>query len=207
MKPHVTARAIVCGIGLVAGLVGWSQCLPAGVVVKDEAVVPAVPAAKLVVYADGMGTSPYVPSGWMGNQRAIKLDVSCAVQPHSGDTCMKLQYLAANQWGGIIWQDPPNDWGDQPGGHDLTGATALTFWARGERGGEKIKFLFGVIKAEKPHFDTAAGELDVVLTREWAHYSIDLTGKDLSRIKTGFGWTLAGQGRPVTFYLDDIQYE
>jgi hypothetical protein len=29
----------------------------------------------------------------------------------------------------------------------------------------------------------------------------------LSRIKTGFAWTLAANGHPVTFYLDDIRYE
>ena len=32
-------------------------------------------------------------------------------------------------------------------------------------------------------------------------------GKDLKQIKTGFCWVVAGQGAPVTFYLDDIQYE
>jgi hypothetical protein len=36
---------------------------------------------------------------------------------------------------------------------------------------------------------------------------IDLEGKDLTRIKTGFVWTLAGQGAPVVFYLDDIRFE
>ena len=30
----------------------------------------------------------------------------------------------------------------------------------------------------------------------------------MSKIITGFCWVLAGQGRkPVTFYLDDVQYE
>lgn len=33
-----------------------------------------------------------------------------------------------------------------------------------------------------------------------------MTGKDLSRIKTGFYWVLTGQGSAVTFYLDDIAY-
>jgi len=37
--------------------------------------------------------------------------------------------------------------------------------------------------------------------------SIDLSGKDLSRIKTGFVWIATGQGAPIDFYLDDIQYE
>jgi hypothetical protein len=210
-KNVITLQAKAVAIGRVllsvAVLVGWSQHLQAGVVVRDEAAIPAAPAAKLVVYSDGMSASPYVASGWMGNQRAIRFDDKCAVRPHAGSTCMKLQYLAPDQWGGIIWQDPPDDWGDRPGGSDLTGATRLTFWARGATGGEKVKFLFGVIKREKPYFDTAAGELDVVLTTEWTQYSIDLTGKDLSRIKSGFGWTLAGQGKPLTFYVDDVQYE
>ena len=174
----------------------------AGVKVTNEA-----PAPKLVVYADDAGSSPYVPSGWMGNQGALALEANCTMNPHSGASCMKLEYRAADQWAGIIWQDPPSDWGDKPGGHDLTGAATLTFWARGEAGSEKVKFVFGVIKREKPNFDTASGELNVVLTKEWTQYSIDLTGKDLSRIKTGFGWTVAGQGKPITFYLDDIKYE
>jgi len=121
--------------------------------------------------------------------------------------CMKIEYRAADQWGGVVWLDPPNDWGDKPGGHNLTGATQLTFWARGETGGEKVRFKFGGIFDEKPYFDTASGELAAVLTKEWTQYSIDLTGKDLTRIKTGFGWIVSGQGKPVTFYLDDIQYE
>ena len=45
------------------------------------------------------------------------------------------------------------------------------------------------------------------LTKDWKQYSIDLAGKDLSCIKTGFGWSLRGAGKLVTFYLDDIQYE
>jgi len=38
-------------------------------------------------------------------------------------------------------------------------------------------------------------------------YTIDLDDEDLTRIKTPFVWTLAGRGRPLTFYLDDIQFE
>ena len=45
------------------------------------------------------------------------------------------------------------------------------------------------------------------LTTEWKQYAIDLTGKDLSCIKSGFGWSARGTAKPVTFYLDDIRYE
>jgi len=197
-------RRAACGFLCLALLTGWNAL--AGVKVQSEVPTPAAPAAKLIVYAD-VTSSPYVPSGWMGNYGAVRMDDRCTTNPHEGATCMKLQYLAPGQWGGIIWQDPPNDWGDKPGGYNLSGATKLTFWARGETGGEKVKFVFGVIKREKPHFDTASGELDVVLTRDWTQYSIDLAGKDLSRIKTGFGWTVSGQGKPITFYVDDVKYE
>jgi hypothetical protein len=209
-KLSVSSGFSAFGILCVIALVAWNRPVLAGVRVVGEVpseVAPATPAPKLVVYANGMSSSPYAPSGWMGNQAAIKLDDKCSTKPHDGETCMKLEYRAVDQWGGVIWQDPPNDWGDKPGGFNLTGATKLAFWARGETGGEKVKFLFGVIKREKPHFDTAFGELEVTLTMNWAEYSIDLTGKDLERIKTGFGWTLGGQGKPVTFFLDDIKYE
>jgi len=46
----------------------------------------------------------------------------------------------------------------------------------------------------------------VRLTDKWHKLRIPLNGRDLSRIKTGFGWSLAGQGKPVTFYLDNIRY-
>jgi hypothetical protein len=196
-------KSLLCGTLLLAAC----PVVLSGVKVQSEATAPAAPPAKLIVYADDMKSTPYVPSGWMGNRGVIRIDEKCRTNPHDGTTCLKLEYFALDKWGGVIWQDPPDDWGDKPGGHNLTGANALTFWARGEEGGEKVKFLFGVIKREKPHFDTASGELEVTLKKEWTQYSIDLTGKDLSRIKTGFGWTVGGQGKPVTFYIDDVKYE
>lgn len=163
--------------------------------------------AKLVIYADGMTDAPYAPTGWMGKTDAIAIDPQCKVSPHSGATCMKLDYRAADNFGGIAWQDPPNDWGDKPGGHDLTGAKRLSFWARGDKGGEKVQFKFGILGADKKFPDSASGETTVDLTNQWKQYTIDLSGKDLSRIKTGFCWVVAGQGAPITFYLDDVQYE
>ena len=54
---------------------------------------------------------------------------------------------------------------------------------------------------------SAKGELKAVkLTKEWNKLTIPLRGLDLRQIKTGFGWSLAGQGKPVTFYLDDIRF-
>lgn len=98
--------------------------------------------------------------------------------------------------------------GEKPGGWNLTGAKQLAFWARGEKGGEVVSFQLGLLGRDKHFFDTAQGKLEGVrVTPEWKEYRIDLAGKDLTRIKTGFAWVAAGQGAPITFYLDDIRYE
>ena len=144
----------------------------------------------------------------MGNTRAIKVQEDCTEAPHSGKTCFRVAYQAGDGWGGVVWQSPANDWGDAPGGFDLTGARHLTFWARGELGGEAVEFKFGLIARDKPFFDTASGTLGkVVLTPAWQPYRIAVFGKDLTRIKSGFCFSLAAEGKPVTFYLDDIRFE
>lgn len=210
MKTNKTMALAACGVLLVGALTSAGGVVLAGVTVIEQVPEP-VPAAKtapiLIVYGDDSSSPPYVPSGWMGNTSAIGFDDRCTEIPHSGATCIKSEYKAADKWGGIAWQDPPNDWGDKDGGHNLTGATKLTFWARGRAGGEKVDFYIGAIKSDKPFPDTAIARITTTLTPDWKQYTIDLTGKNLTRIKTGFGWSLAGQGHPVAFYLDDIRYE
>ena len=160
------------------------------------------------LYDEAGGDSPFIPSGYMGNNGAIKMDANYETNPHSGKTCIKVDYTAPNNWGGVVWQSPANDWGEQPGGLNFTGAKKLTFWARGEKGGESVNFSVGIIGKDKPFFDTASAKLDrQTLSTDWKQYTIDLAGLDLSRIKSGFVWTLGANGAPVTFYLDDIKYE
>ena len=179
--------------------------------VNGPEVAPAARSAKLpfVVYDEAdREKRPYVPSGYMGNTKAIKMTEDCPDDPHAGKTCLRVEFGANDGWGGVAWQDPPNDWGDAPGGFDLAGAKRLSFWARGEKGGEAVGFAMGILGRDKKFSDTASGKLDkVTLTPEWKRYTIDLDGKDLSRIKTGFSWSLAADGQPVTFFLDDIRYE
>jgi len=144
----------------------------------------------------------------MGNTAAITMDPASAEGPRAGKMCLKVTYAAADNWGGVVWQDSPNDWGDHPGGLDLTGAAKLSFWARGAAGGEVVAFQFGLITKDKTYSDSAGGKFEgITLTKAWKRYTLDLRGRDLSRIKTGFCWTLAATGKPVTFYLDDIRYE
>ncbi len=164
-------------------------------------------ALPLTLYAEDGEVQPYVPSGYMGTTAAIKMDPACTVDPHSGKTCLKVDYTYLDNWGGVVWQDPANDWGDKPGGLDLTGAKQISFWARGDKGGEVVGFVYGLLGADKTYPDSSTGKIEETLTKDWKQYSLPLTGHDLSQIKTGFAWTLAASGHPVTFYLDDIRYE
>jgi len=169
---------------------------------------------KLNVYTDkGSRDNRFYPSGWMGDYGDIKIDVACKEKPYSGTSCIKVTYTAEQKqgagWAGMYWQNPPNNWGTEPGGFDLTGATRLVFWARGEKGGEKIaEFKAGGITGEFADSDTASIE-NIVLKPEWKKYTIDLKGRNLSHISGGFCWAANSQDNPdgFTMYLDDIYYE
>jgi hypothetical protein len=170
----------------------------------------AAPKAKLpvVIYNNGMAHSPFISSGYMGNTSAIVMNPKSSVDPHGGKYSLQVEYKASKGWGGVVWQDPANDWGTAAGGLNLTGAKKLTFWARGAKGGEVVSFLFGLIGAGKPNHDSASGSLsNVTLTKQWKPYSISLAGKNMTDIITGFAWTAASKGQPVTFYLNDISYQ
>ena len=181
--------------------------LPIKVLGPVAPVKPLAAKLPLAVYSSGKDAQPYVPSGWMGNTKAITMDLDCSDHPHSGKSCIKFTYNDAGNWAGVIWQHPANDWGDKPGGYDLSGAEKLTFWARGAEGGEKLKFGYGALGLDKKYHDSSKGEVEVTLAKQWKEYTIDLNEKDLGRIKSGFLWSLAGQGKPLTFYLDEIQYK
>ena len=96
----------------------------------------------------------YVLSGFMGANHALLVDATCIAQPKVGDRCMHIIYKNPADWAGVVWQHPANDWGDRPGGFDLTGAKKLTFWAKGKSGGEEIKFGFGLLGDDKKFPDS-----------------------------------------------------
>lgn len=171
---------------------------------KPKKALPPAP-TPFPVYRDGAHGVWYA-SGYMGNNGALRLDEKCDEKPHSGETCLKVEYSANDNWAGVFWQSPANDWGDQAGGANLSKSSMLVFWARGEKGGEKVSFFMGGLK-DKAFSDTANRKLEnVTLKKEWTRYRIPLDGEDLSYIKTGFGFNFGGQGRPFAFYLDDIEY-
>lgn len=159
-----------------------------------------------VIYDDAGGKQPYIPSGYMGNTGAINMEMDCAEKPYKGSTCIKVTYSANDNWGGVAWQSPANDWGKVPGGFNITGASDLEFRVRGEKGSEVVSFSFGILK-NVPFPDSDNAEIkNVKMKTEWQKVRIPLDTRDLSCIKTGFSWSLAGSGQPVTFYLDEIRF-
>lgn len=167
-----------------------------------------------VIYGDANSPENHFdPSGWMGDYSDLKMSSEFMTNPHGGTTSIRVDYSAKKTqgagWSGVYWQNPANNWGSKAGGYDLTGAANLSFWARGEKGGERIEeFKMGGITGEYPDSDQA-GIGPVLLTLEWKQYSIDLSGKDLSSISGGFCWVANAETNPegAVFYLDDIVYE
>ena len=154
----------------------------------------------------------FFPTGWMGDTESLEFKDDWLVNPHSGESCIRIIYtpeIGELKWAGIYWQNPANNWGFKEGSLDLTGARCLTFWARGERGGEKIeKFRVGGILGDYPDSDVA-NISPVVLGREWRKYNINLIGKDLSFISGGFCLVVSAKDNPqgAIFYLDNIKFE
>lgn len=176
------------------------------------AAAPAPSSAKadvklpLVLYGTG-ASKDFAPSGWMGNAESLAVDPSSHDLPHQGTTCMKITYKAADNFAAVAWQNPPNNWGDQPGGKNLSGAKKLSFWARAEKPGTRVAFKLGIYASDKKFSDTASAEQTETLGTAWKQYSIDLAGKDLTRVMTPFVFAIEGSGKPATFYLSEIRYE
>ena len=150
----------------------------------------------------------------MPNGKCLKLDEGWKDSCYEGATCIKNVFDVAcaksdQKWGGIYWLNPPNNWGKQKGGFNLQGAQKLTFWAKGEKGGERIEeFKIGGITGDFPDSDSAVIG-PVILTNEWREYTIDLRGKDLLYISGGFSWSTSVDVNPEScvFYFDNIQFE
>lgn len=187
---------------------GWAATanIPIRVVAPVDS---SIPKAKLpyVVYQDHDRLGDFVPTGWMGDTGSLSLEMNCEDHPHSGKSCIEVTFSSPRNWAGIAWQYPANDWGNEAESINLNGAKKLSFWMRGAAGGEKVKVNFGILGAGKPHPDSGSGELSIELTQDWKYYEVDLEGKDMTKIKTGFVVTLAGSGKPQTFYIDDVQYQ
>jgi hypothetical protein len=165
------------------------------------------------VYTDN--NSPknnFIPSGWMGDYGAVKINQACRNNPYSGSTCIEITYTGepaqGSGWVGVFWQNPENNWGSKDGGFNLSKAKKLSIMARGAKGGEMLEFKIGGITGQFPDSDTI-GIGPLALTDEWKKYEIDLTDAELFYISGGFVFAASRMDNPDGFvvYLDEIRYE
>ncbi len=158
------------------------------------------------------------------------MDEACTNSPRSGLNCIRCEFKAnKSNWGGWFFlngalpekaKSAQLNWGEIPdAGHNLKGATRLTFWARGEEGGEKVKFFTLGIgrnpfngKATAPHPDSArqVSSPYITLSKDWKQYSFRLQGVEMTNVLLGFAWqtkSTVNRHKNITFYLDDIAFD
>ena len=176
----------------------------------DSIVNKSVEKSQVVIQPLNIENS-FIPCGWMGDgqqgKKYIDFVPKCTEMPHSGNTCIKISYKTGpNGWAGIYWLNKDCNWGDEVG-YDLSkrGFSKITFWGRGENGGESAQFKAGGVRDKdyKDSFDYEP-KLDIEFEKEWKEYTIDLSGKDLTNVIGGFCWVTNTSG---TIYLDDLKYQ
>ncbi len=155
----------------------------------------------------------------------VSMDECWNREPYSGATCIRCRFRVGGvNWGGFFFQNGifydvkseiEQNWGAYPNaGLDWTGATELTFWARGSQGGERVEFFTGGAgwsgnSPTEPYpdsFPRVSSGL-VALTKVWTKYTLDLTGQDVSYVIGGFGWETSAavnENRNISFFIDEI---
>jgi hypothetical protein len=162
----------------------------------------------------------YTPGNFMGDgavcPECVEVNLAFQGKPRLGDSdglCVRVAYSkpAGKGFAGIYWTSPSPNWGEHPG-RKVVGATRISFWAAGERGGEVVEFKAGgIVKSPgKPFFDSFLASRGMVrLESDWRRYELDLKECDLKDVIGAFAWSAAANWnpRPLVFYLDDIRYE
>jgi hypothetical protein len=157
------------------------------------------------------------------------LDENWQTDPYSGNSCIRCDITTkGTSWGGWMFlngylpegetQPKLNDGNQKDAGLDLSGATALWFYARGEQGGERVEFFtcgFGYDGEDGfpiEQYPDSEGKHSlgfITLTNEWKAYTIPLDFADLSNIQCGFGFVCSGNysdDAKNVFYLDEIAF-
>lgn len=202
--------ASLLGLTIFAGL-GAMSLIIAG---------PTVGVAQSPSLMDGLSSldllTAFTPAGYMGHVSGITIDAANTSVVHApASSSIRVSYKPGGErWAGAYFlhvsgRYPQGNWGDEPG-LNLSGAIALTFWARGENASEQVEFKAGGVadtsKRYRDDFEVTLGTKK--LTTEWQQYTIDLSGKNLEGVLGAFAWiaqdSLNANG--LTFYLSELTF-
>jgi len=165
--------------------------------------VPVVPALDVSL------AYPIVES--VGANRRFHLDKTNATDAHSPPDAWKITFESRGGFGGFCWKNRAGNEGEAAG-DDLSagGYRRISFWARGEKGGEVAEFRAGglgnVKTRHRDSFDVSAGKIK--LGAGWHDYSIFVKDADLSSVMTPFCVLMYREdnAQDAVVYVDDIEY-
>lgn len=159
------------------------------------------------VYSDNEDL-PYVLSAYMGNYDLINVDLDHTKTVKFGETAIKIDFNGKNEWYGLGFVDPANDWGDILGGYDISGAETFSFWAKASYNGLEIEAGFGLIEeGDKPFPDSSIKLVEFSLSDKWEKYTINTKDLDLNTIRSGFVIFTSGDGLSHDIFIDEIVFE
>lgn len=172
-------------------------------------------------------------NGFQGDTNKVTMNCYWNTDPHSGLDCLKVTVQPlSGSFGGYYFLNgtlsgtetsPSLNWGSGTNaGINLTGATKLTFWAKGQNGGENIQF-FALGSGRSPSGGTNNDPntglpypypdsnpkigTNITLTSSWQQYTIWLTNANLNYVLGAFGFAALQQPSEQVFYLDDIAFD
>ncbi len=157
----------------------------------------------------------FTPSGRMGDgEDGRKYIGFSGSKSELTSTTIKITYtFGPAGWGGIYWQNEPDNWGDKEGfDYSKKQFSKVTFLARGEKGTEIVEFKTGGINdAKKKYRDSYSATLGRLrLSKEWKQYEINLNSADLRSVIGGFCWVASSEyntEEEITFFVNDIFFE
>lgn len=162
-------------------------------------------------------TNAYPDPQIIGDKRGVSIVKAPAGIAHSPPDAWAIEYVREKKGitrpglGGVCWQNRPGNQGDAPG-DDLSGKgyRRISFWARGDKGGEVVEFRAGglgnIKTRHQDSFDVSLGK--VRLATSWSEHTLFLQDADLSSVITPFCVVIEAGPNPngALVYVDDIEY-
>lgn len=164
-------------------------------------------AAKLPLHlfqdVDATGATEVLRPRWMGSRAYTSCDFAWGEGALHGSNCVRIDQKTGARWGSLVWQKP-----GATQAFNLTGVSRIKFWARGEKGGEKVDFKFSVFPETRVVRMSGPMVLrSVQLTNEWTAYSINLENRNLGEVKLGVVLSVVCPEQDATIFLDSISLE
>ena len=183
---------------------------------------PSSHGANFNIYTDASAPgNHYFPTGMMGDAASpalFQINECWTQNTHSGPDAIRVNYTGPG-WAGVYWVDPAENWGDRPGGYNLTGLKKVTFWARSDTPNLQVEIIIGGVgygtdangntqcgQKIKPYPDSVCPKVSYFITPSsaWQQYTLSIPASaNLANVVGGFGFVLR---HPATFFLDDILY-